>query len=150
MPAKKNDADGEYSSAISRFLPKDNRASGKTEESDNERKQDREIALNHDRQKDEKHESDDGPADDDRQSGDAATSEKDEGRSKVRLTAPYVDEAVAHVFEEVWLRIRRMTGEKVSQSEVIEAALAIASDDFDRRERDSDLFRAIQSIRQSE
>lgn len=156
MPQKKNSADGEYSSAISRFLPDSNdRTSKPSSESSKAQKQDREIVLND--ESDNNRSSDHGPSS---VRGRGEISENREAspnrspadtdapeRTKVRLTAPYVDEAVSHVFEESWLKLRRMTGEKVSQSEVIEAALAIACDEFTREEEDSALYRAIQSIR---
>jgi len=158
MPKKKSSSDGEYSSAISRFLPNsDDRTSEPSPSSSKSRKQESEIVLNDDRHKEEssgraadaspEQEAIEGNVSVERPSDRAPLAEDSPERAKVRLTAPYVDEAVSHVFEESWLKLRRMTGEKVSQSEVIEAALAIACDEFTREEKESALYQAIESIR---
>jgi hypothetical protein len=156
MPAKKNSSEGEYSSAISRFLPdSEDRDLNPSRDSTKANKRDSEIVLNDDNKNKRLSDRDVSSSRDQKEThGDRdasgrqapSDSEADE-RTKVRLTAPYVDEAVSHVFEESWLKLRRMTGEKVSQSEVIEAALAIACDEFTRKEEDSALYRAIESIR---
>ena len=144
MPKKKSSSEGEYSSAISRFLPdSEERESEKSRDLSKSRKQESEIVLNDDRDKEEPSDASNVQVNEETTSGEGAE------RAKVRLTAPYVDEAVSHVFEETWLKLRRMTGEKVSQSEVIEAALAIACDEFTKEEEDSALYRAIESIRSS-
>ena len=144
MPKKKSSSEGEYSSAISRFLPdSEERASEKSRDLSKSRKQESEIVLNDDRDKEETGDAPNVQVNEETTSGEASE------RAKVRLTAPYVDEAVSHVFEETWLKLRRMTGEKVSQSEIIEAALAIACDEFTKEEEDSALYRAIESIRNS-
>ena len=144
MPKKKSSSEGEYSSAISRFLPdSEERASEKSRDLSKSRKQESEIVLNDDRDKEEPGHASNVQVNEETTSGEGGE------RAKVRLTAPYVDEAVSHVFEETWLKLRRMTGEKVSQSEVIEAALAIACDEFTKEEEDSALYRAIESIRNS-
>lgn len=149
MPKKKSSSEGEYSSAISRFLPgsgertSEERASGKSRDVSKSQKQESEIVLNDDRDKEEP-----GGASS-AQVNEETTSAEASERAKVRLTAPYVNEAVSHIFEESWLKLRRMTGEKVSQSEVIEAALAIACDEFAKEEENSALYRAIASIRNS-
>jgi len=220
MPQKKNPSDGEFSSAISRFLPDvadeapEGDAARKSEDSAKAQRQDRKIVLNRNRT--------DAPSSDRassspkedvtaegapaegapakgapaesilmentpaeepptrqeettrettgqqraRHQGRAAEGESPKGtqpdraqpdgkeseessaeRAKVRITAPYVDEAVNHIFEESWLQLRRMTGEKVSQSEVIEVAIAIACEEFKREGDESALYQAIESIR---
>ena len=220
MPRKKGPSDGEFSSAISRFLPDvDDEASEddavkRSDDSAKAKEQDRKIVLNRDRTdtpssdhasaSTEENTTEEDAAEEDAAEEDATGErapmqntpmeeppprqeeaagkargqqkagshgmtveagspsgaqpdtaqpdgkEPEEGsteRTKVRLTAPYVDEAVNHIFEETWLQLRRMTEEKVSQSEVIEAALVIACEEFKQEGGESALYQAIESIR---
>jgi hypothetical protein len=62
-----------------------------------------------------------------------STTEKD------RLPGPYVPTDVSYALQEIQLKLRRMTGEKVSQSLVIQCALEICIEDFRRQGAESAL-----------
>lgn len=69
--------------------------------------------------------------------GDSSTSEKD------RLPGPYVPSELSYALQEAQLRLRRMTGDKISQSLIIECALEICLRDFERRQDESALARLV-------
>jgi hypothetical protein len=58
---------------------------------------------------------------------------------KDRLPGPYVPADVSYALQEVQLKLRRLTGEKVSQSLIIQCALEICIEDFRRQGAESAL-----------
>ena len=58
---------------------------------------------------------------------------------KDRLPGPYVPADVSYALQEMQLKLRRMTGEKVSQSLIIQCALEICIEDFRRQGAESAL-----------
>lgn len=67
----------------------------------------------------------------------SSTSDKD------RLPGPYVPSELSYALQEAQLRLRRMTGDKISQSLIIECALEICLRDFESREGESALARMV-------
>jgi hypothetical protein len=62
---------------------------------------------------------------------------------KDRLPGPYVPKALAWDLDEAQARLRRETGEKLSQSLIIECALRICLQDYQEREGESALVRML-------
>jgi hypothetical protein len=62
---------------------------------------------------------------------------------KDRLPGPYVPKALAWDLDEAQARLRRETGEKLSQSLIIECALRICLQDYQERGSDSALVRML-------
>lgn len=63
---------------------------------------------------------------------------------KDRLPGPYVPADVSYALQEVQLKLRRLTGEKVSQSLIIQCALEICIEDFRRQGADSALAALVE------
>lgn len=63
--------------------------------------------------------------------------------AKDRLPGPYVPASLSFSLQEAQVRLRRMTGEKISLSLIIEAALALCLRDFDERSEASALAREV-------
>jgi hypothetical protein len=68
---------------------------------------------------------------------------------KERIHGPYVPESLSFKLQEVQLRLRQLTGETVTKSEVMEAALRLALSDFERKEAESGLARLVERIREA-
>jgi hypothetical protein len=60
-----------------------------------------------------------------------------------------VPEGLSFKLQEVQLRLRQLTGETVTKSEVMEAALRLALSDFERNEAESGLARLVRRLRES-
>jgi len=56
-----------------------------------------------------------------------------EPSEKDRLPGPYVPSEVSYALQEVQVKLRRMTGKKVSQSLIIQCALEICISDFEQQ-----------------
>ncbi len=71
------------------------------------------------------------------------TVENTKNSGKERLPGPYVPEELSFALQEIQLKLRRMTGEKVSQSLIIECALEISLQDFKSRGSESGLAKLV-------
>lgn len=96
---------------------------------------DREKVLSHDRGKDEAER--ESPDPEDAGSAESSTEAKD------RLPGPYVPKSLAWKLDEVHMKLRRATGEKLSQSLIIECALRICLEEYEQRGDDSVLARLV-------
>lgn len=82
-----------------------------------------------------------------RSSQDDPESSEDDGSEseKDRLPGPYVPADVSYALQEVQLKLRRLTGEKVSQSLIIQCALEICIEDFRRQGSESALAALVEA-----
>lgn len=72
-----------------------------------------------------------------------AAKESNSDVDKDRLPGPYVPSDLSYALQEAQLQLRRMTGEKISQSLIIECALEICLSDFDKRDDESGLAKLV-------
>jgi len=78
------------------------------------------------------------------QEGREPSGDEESEREKDRLPGPYVPADVSYALQEVQLKLRRLTGEKVSQSLIIQCALEICIEDFRRQGADSALAALVE------
>lgn len=69
---------------------------------------------------------------------------------RVRLTGPFVGISTSQLFEQTWLAIRRISGERVTQATIIEAALRVSCRDFEEGGAGSALFQEVLRLRGGE
>lgn len=107
---------------------------------------DPEIVLSHDSTKERSHsDSPESPLQQEDSSAESAKrkAEKSSNEEKERLPGPYVPKSVAWKLDEVQVQLRRATGEKLSQSLIIECALRICLRDFEERGEEGVLAQAV-------
>lgn len=69
------------------------------------------------------------------------------GGEKKRIHGPYVAKPVVFRLQEAQTSLRRITDESVTQSEIVEAALRMALQEFEENGRESGLLRLVRRIR---
>lgn len=76
-------------------------------------------------------------------SGSSASQKQKRKVEKDRLPGPYVPADLSYALQEAQIQLRRMTGEKISQSLIIECALEICLRDFENRGSESGLAKLV-------
>lgn len=74
---------------------------------------------------------------------DPTTQDQDDEIDKDRLPGPYVPTDLSYALQEAQIQLRRMTGEKISQSLIIECALEICLRDFNERGSESGIAKLV-------
>jgi len=70
--------------------------------------------------------------------------EDDDGTTRQeRIPGPYVPAEVAYALQEAQVQLRRLTGDKISQSLIIQCALEICIQDFQQRKDESGLAKLV-------